>query len=209
MNPVEEFHLVLGETHQTVKIPPRKERRIVRSVPAKPTIAPQIVARALKKTPGSKELLKQIPNFAKPELWLPVATFSACQRTGTAAFLDVWDADHFDGFTDMQHCISDCRIWFSANGFGFWDSPQTKTGHVNCYFRAPTAGNYVCNVQLQSYNGAAQVECLIDSFNYGPLPFNGSINQPHPASLSAGYHSFRIRQISGSYFFIYLAVWKA
>ena len=128
--------------------------------------------------------------------------------TDDGEVLDIWDADHFDGFTDMQRNLLQCRVWFSADGFTFWDSPQTKTGRINCYFRAPSAGNYVCNVQLQSYAGPAQVECLIDSFNYGPLPFNGSINQPHPAWLSTGYHSFRIRQMSGSFFFISLTVWK-
>ncbi len=66
----------------------------------------------------------------------------------------------------------------------------------------------MCNVQLQSHAGSAQVECLIDSFSYGPLPFSGSINQPHAAALSAGYHSFRIRQMSGSFFFNSLTVWK-
>ena len=52
------------------------------------------------------------------------------------------------------------------------------------------------------------MDCLIDSFNFGPLPFNGSINQPHPSSLSAGYHSFHIRQMSGRFFFIGLTVWQ-
>jgi hypothetical protein len=208
MKPVDKYHLVLGEAPKAVKIPPHNERRVARITPAKPTIAPQVVVRALKATAGAKDLIKQIPSFAQPQFWLPVATFSVCQKTGTAAFLDIWDADHFDGFTDMQRCLADCRVWFSANGFSFWDSPQTKTGRINCYFRAPVAGNYVCNVQLQSYAGPAQVECLIDSFSYGPLPFNGSINQAHPAALGAGYHSFRIRQMDGSYFFINLTVWQ-
>ena len=208
MKPVDNYHLVLGEAPKAVKIPPRNERRVHRIAPAKPTITPQIVVRAFKATAGAKDLIEQIPSFGQPQSWLPVATFSVCQKTGTAAFLDIWDADHFDGFTDMQRCLADCRVWFSAKGFSFWDSPQTKSGRINCYFRAPVAGNYVCNVQLQSYAGPAQVECLIDSFSYGPLPFNGSINQPHPAALSAGYHSFRIRQMDGSYFFISLTIWK-
>jgi len=208
MKSADKYHLVLGEAPKAVKIPTRNGRRVYRITPAKPTIAPQVVVRALKVTAGSKDLIEQIPSFAQPQLWLPVATFSVCQKTGTAAFLDIWDADHFDGFTDMQHDLADCRVWFSANDFAFWDSPQTKTGRINCYFRAPVSGNYVCNVQLQSYAGPAQVECLIDSFSYGPLSFNGSINQPHPAALGPGYHSFRIHQIVGSYFFIGLTIWK-
>jgi hypothetical protein len=168
----------------------------------------QVVARALRATAGATDLISKIPSLARWQIWLPIATFSVCQKTGTATYLDIWDADHFDGFTDMQRNLSECRVWFSADGFSYWDSPQTKTGRINCYFRAPSAGNYVCNVQLQSYGGPAQVECLIDSFTYGPLPFNGTISQPHAAALAAGYHSFRIRQMSGSFFFVGLTVWK-
>ena len=109
----------------------------------------------------------------------------------------------------MKQCLAICRAWFSADGFTFWDSPQTKTGRINCYFKAPTAGNYVCTAQLESYGGPAQVECLIDAFNFGPLGFNGAISQPHPAALSAGYHSFRIRQKAGAFFFVGLTVWKS
>lgn len=202
------YRLVLGKAPKGPHLPPRAKRRVARSTPAKPTIAPQPVVRALKATAGAKELIKRIPSLAKWQLWLPVATFSVCLKTGTARYLDIWDADHFDYFTDMVRCVADCRAWFSADGHAYWDSPQTKTGRINCYFRAPSSGDYVCNVQLQSHGGSAQVECLIDSFSFGPLPFNGSINQPHVTSLSAGYHSFRIRQISGSFFFNSLTVWK-
>jgi hypothetical protein len=201
------YRLVLGESLKPVKVP-RKLERMDQVRPARPLLAAQDVLEALAATDGSQQIISQIPNLADPLIWLPVATFSVCMKTGTATFLDIWDCDHFDGFTDIKNNLNQCRIWFSANGYTYWDSPQTKTGRINCFFRAPTAGNYVCNVQLQSYAGPAQVECLIDSFSYGPLPFNGTINQPHPAHLSAGYHSFRIRQMSGSFFFAHLSVWK-
>jgi len=203
-----EFRLSLGTALKGDSRPRLGERRPASARPAKPTISPRTVLSALKRTRGAEAVLEEVPTLAKIRLWQPVATFSVCQKTGTATFLDIWDADHFDGFTDMQRCLTDCRAWFSAEGFQFWDSPQTKTGRINCYFKAPTAGAYVCNAQLQSHGGPAQVECLIDAFNYGPLPFNGAINQPHPANLSAGFHSFRIRQRSGSFFFIGLTVWK-
>lgn len=129
-------------------------------------------------------------------------------KTGTARFLDMWDVDHFDGFTDMQRCLTDCRAWFSADGFTFWDSPETKTGRINCFFNAPSTGTYICDAQLQSFGGSAVVECRIDSSSFGNLPFNGSITQPHTCNLTTGGHSFRIRQVSGSFFFIGLTVWK-
>ncbi len=106
--------------------------------------------------------------------WARTAYFSVCAKSGTAHYLDIWDADHFDGFTDMQGVrLDDCRAWFSGDGYTTWGSGQTKTGRVNCYFTAPVAGDYLCTAALQSYptGSAAQVECLIDNFSFGPLPF--------------------------------------
>lgn len=202
------FRLTLPKTLKGDKSPRLAKRKVKKISPAQPQIEAKKVFKALAKTPGADRILKKIPGLAEFKLWLPVATFSVCQKTGTAKYLDIWDSDHFDGFTDMQRCLSDCRAWFSANGFTTWDSAQTKTGRINCYFKAPTSGNYVCNVQLQSHSGSAVVECLIDNFSFGPLPFSGTINQPHPAPLSAGFHHFRIRQMSGSFFFLNLTVWK-
>ncbi len=202
------FRLTLKESLRAEKLPRLVERKDARVRPAKPPIAPRTVLTALKKTPGAEAVIRQAPELTKLQLWQPVATFSVCQKTGTATFLDIWDSDHFDGFTDMQRCLTDCRAWFSANGYTFWDSAQTKSGRVNCYFRAPTTGLYVCNVQLQSHGGPATVECLVDNSSFGPLPFNGTINQPHTATLGTGFHHFRIRQMSGSFFFVSLTVWK-
>jgi hypothetical protein len=201
------FKLRLGKAARAIKLP-ASARRAAKVTPAKPTISAAKVAKALMKTSGSSLLLKTTAAYATSAAWQPVATFSVCQKTGTARYLDIWDCDHFDGFTDMHRNLAECRVWFADKGYTHWDSPQTRTGRINCYFKAPTAGNYVCNVELQSHSGPATVQCLIDSFNYGYLPFNGSIMQPHPATLSAGYHSFRIRQAAGSYFFNNLTVWK-
>ena len=95
----------------------------------------------------------------------------------------------------------------TASRRGGWsDEDRTR----DCYFVAPTAGHYICTAALQSYptGSGAQVECLIDNSSFGPLPFSGTIPQPHPCDLSAGGHHFRIRQMSGSFFFLSLTVWK-
>jgi len=202
-----EFRLSLGESTKTVTPPAQKERRAAPRLPSL-DLEPRSIAKALRATAGYKEVAILAPDIGKWQAWLPIATFSACMKTGAARWLDIWDNDHFDGFTDMQRCLSDCRVWFSDQGYAFWGSPQTKTGRINCYFQAPSSGNYLCNVQLQSYGGPAQVQCLIDDFNFGPLPFNGTISQPHTRTLSAGGHSFRVRQDSGSFFFVGITIWK-
>lgn len=203
-----EFQVSLQTSTKELRAPTQRERP---SAPRAPRLVsdPSVIAKSLRSTAGFAELKALVPDIAKWQHWFPVATFSVCQKFGTAAWLDIWDADHFDGFTDMQECVSDCRAWFSADGYAFWGSAETKTGRINCYFRAPADGNYICTAQLQSYGGAASVECLIDSSSFGLLPFNGTILQPHPCSLRAGYHSFRIRQSSGSFFFVGLTVWRA
>jgi len=185
----------------------RKRDRITR---AKPETSARAVLRSLKATPGADEILKRAPDFGELALWKEIAYFSVCRKGGAARWLDIWDADHFDGFTDMQRCVNDCRAWFSADGFTTWGSAQTKTGRVNCYFNAPAAGNYVCNARLQSYpaTAGAVVECLIDNSSFGPLSWSGTIDQPHPCTLSVGGHHFRIRQVSGSFFFLSLTVYQ-
>lgn len=171
---------------------------------------PEEALEALKATKGARAILRDHPNFEDLTLWFPTASFSACRKTGTARYLDIWDADHFDGFTDMQRCLSDCTAWFSGDGYDIWGSGQSKTGRVNCYFVAPVAGHYTCNALLRSFpsGSPAQVECLIDDSSFGPLTVLGTINQPHLSNLAAGGHHFRIRQRSGAFFFLSLTIWQ-
>lgn len=170
----------------------------------------KVALAALKKTTGAEEILEKIPQLGVLDAWGKIAYFSVCAKSGAATYLDIWDADHFDGFTDMQRSLDDCRAWFSGDGYTAWGCGQTKSGRVNCYFRAPAAGTYVCNARLQSFpsTSLAIVECLIDNASFGPLPFTGTIDQPHPCTLGAGYHHFRIRQMSGSFFFLSLTVFR-
>jgi hypothetical protein len=200
------YRVVLGEARESLPAAELREG----AAPADLSPSPERVLDALKATMGAEKLIKQIPTLEDILVWAPTAYFSVCSKTGSAHFLDIWDADHFDGFTDMQECVDDCRAWFSADGYVGWGSGESKTGRINCYFTAPTDGNYLCTAALQSYptGSPAQVECLIDSFSFGLLPFTGTIHQPHPCSLSAGGHHFRIRQKSGSFFFLSLTVWK-
>ncbi len=207
MNDEPEFELKVVESLQSY--PPREERERVALADSLPT--PEDVLKALRSTKGAAEALERIPNINELPLWLPIATFTVQRKTGTAAFLDIWDADHFDEFTDMQRCLNDSHAWFSGDGYQYWGSGQTKTGHVNCYFTAPSDGYYVCNAQLQSFptSSPAVVECLIDGSSFGQLTVLGTIIQPHVANLVEGGHHFRIRQVAGSFFFLSLTVWRA
>lgn len=183
----------------------------LRAVSVKPTTAE--IVRAFKKAAGYEQILAKIPKAATVGGWdkgTQVAYFSVCGKTGSAAWLDIWDCDHFDGFTDMQESVSACRAWFSHTGYSTWGSGQTATGRINCSFNAAVAGDYSCVVQLQSYpsGSGATVECLIDNNSFGNLPFTGTVLQPHFSALSAGFHHFRVRQVSGSFFFLSLTVYR-
>ena len=201
----DEFELTIVESMEAY--PPPDVREGVTATDLITT--PDEALEALKATKGAEAVLKRIPLLDRPELWLSTAYFSVCRKSGTARYLDLWNGDHFDGFTDMQHCISDCRAWFAGDGYSFWGSDDTKTGRVNCYFTAPATGWYTCNAKLQSWppSSSALVECFIDNSSFGQLPVFGTINQPHQTHLSAGGHHFRIRQVSGSFFFLSLTVW--
>lgn len=82
----------------------------VARVSVKPTTA--AIVRAFKRSPGAQEILERIPKAATESGWAKgtqVAYFSVCSKSGSARWLDLWDCDHFDGFTDMQRSIADCR----------------------------------------------------------------------------------------------------
>ena len=191
----------------------KTEKRI--APPAKVNVKPTTaeIVRAFKRTRGYDDIIARIPKAETPEGWdrgTQIAYFSVCSKSGSAQFLDLWDCDHFDGVSHMQKSVSDCRAWFSANGFSTWGSAQTKTGRINCFFNASVAGAYSCVAQLQSdpASGNATVECLIDNSSFGNLPFSGTILQPHFSMLSAGGHHFRIRQVSGAFYFLSLTVYR-
>lgn len=191
----------------------KTERRPTKvpGVREKPTTAE--IVRAFKESPGHEDIIARIPKAATIAGWRrsrQVAYFSVCGKSGSAHWLDLWDCDHFDGFTDMRRSIKHCRAWFSHLGFSTWGSAQTATGRINCYFNAAVAGDYSCVVRLQSYpaGSSATVECLIDNNSFGLLPFSGTIVQPHFSTLSAGGHHFRIRQKNGAFFFLSLTVYR-
>lgn len=183
----------------------------VKRVNVKPTTAE--IIRAFKRSRGYEDVIARIPQAETVAHWdTQVAYFSVCQKSGSAKFLDLWDCDHFDFVNDMQSSVADCRAWFSHKGrdFSIWGSAQTATGRINCFFNVAVPGPYSCVVQLQSDPIAsnATVECLIDNNTFGPLTFLGTKIQPHFSMLSVGDHHFRIRQMSGAFYFLSLTVYR-
>jgi hypothetical protein len=205
----EKYRMKVVKSTKVIKTESRP--RPVAMVSVKPST--EDILRAFKKARGYEDIIAQIPKAATLRGWdegTQIAYFSVCSKSGAAWWLDIWDCDHFDGFTDMQRSVSDCRAWFSHTGYTAWGSAQTATGRINCYFNAAAAGDYSCVAQLMSYpsSSGATVECLIDNHSFGNLPFTGTILQPHFSALSAGGHHFRIRQVSGSFFFLSLTVYR-
>jgi hypothetical protein len=196
-----EYRAILPKSAALPDEPDRPSRPLPTPDPEASFLSAEALVDTFRATSGADELIEQVPNFAQPHSWFPLAIFTVTLRLGTAKYLDIWDVDLFDKYTDMQHSIAANRIWFSAEGFSSWGSPETKTGRINCYFSVPVTGHYTCTAQLESDGGGAVVECLIDASSYGPLQFNGPISQPHAAELQAGNHAFRIRQRSGAFFF--------
>jgi hypothetical protein len=120
MKPGRKFQLTLGRSNKGVPRPPRAGRPVPKATRVKLPVKAAAVARSLRATPGAAPIVKRVPNLAAPQFWAPVASFAVCGKTGTAAYLDIWDSDHFDFVTDMQSCLSRCLAWFSADGYTFW-----------------------------------------------------------------------------------------
>src|SRR5438874_728389 len=144
------FRMKILESTDVLETEPRP-----RGVP-RVNVRPSTVAivRAFKQSEGYEDIVASIPKSATVAGWetgTQVAYFSVCNKNGSAQFLDIWDPDHFDFFTDMQRPVNTCRAWFSHRGFTTWGSGETATGRINCAFNAAVAGNYSCVAQLQSY----------------------------------------------------------
>jgi hypothetical protein len=179
-------------------------------------MSPQTAIAALRATSGADEVISQVPNLADASQLQEAAYFSVCTKTGTATFLDLWDVDHFDFFTDMQTSLSNCSAWFSPDGFEAYGAPQGKNGRVNCTFDAPVDGTYLAIVSLMSDGGSATVHYTVDDFGPGSSPtdlgsftFTGPVNQAFVLALDANVHGFRIDQEAGGFFFLSLTLYQA
>ena len=184
---------------------------------AAPRMSPQAAVAAVRATNGADELIAQVPSLADASLLQETAFFSVCTKTGTATFLNLWDVDHFDGFTDMQSSLNDCTAWFAPEGFGeFFGSPPTTTGRANCTFQAPIDGTYTAIASLISFGDSATVRYILDDFWPGSSPtylgsftFTGPVDQVFVFSLDANSHSLRIDQEAGGFFFSSLTLFQA
>ena len=145
----------------------RPQRRPARIPKAGVKPITRAIFRVFRRTRGY--IIARIPKVATPAGWYKgtqIAYFTACGKSGSAQWLDIWNCDRFDGFTDMQRSINDCRVWFSHTGFSTWGSAQTATGRIA---------------------SGSTVECLIDKISFGPFPFTRTILQLHFSNLSTGW----------------------
>ena len=185
------------------------------TVRATPTPSREIALAAVRAVGGAEEVLEQIPNLGTTAAWTETAFFSVCSKTGTALYLDLWDVDHFDFFTDLQSDLNSCRVWFTANGHETYGAPGTLTGRVNCYFTTPADAFYLAIASLESdpAGTGATVRGVLDDFgaggiDLGVLGFNGPVNLPFLFHLSEGAHSIRIDQQEGGFFFYSMTIYQ-
>src|SRR5215204_4363752 len=188
--------IIIGKPLPALKLP-ASARKFAAVKDVIPPIDPAIALKVFKKTPAAMNVPEDLPDILDPNFGpTPVAGFRVSGKVGTATYLDIWDCDHFDYETDMGRNLASGKVWFSGDGYDQWGSGQTKTGRINCYFRAPEQRMYRCDATLQSVGGPAVVECSMDGSPFGFLTVNGTITQPHFRSLAAGNHAFRIKQVS-------------
>lgn len=199
--------IILGKSLPSIELP-AAARKFDQLKAVIPPIDSKKALKDFKKIAASMDVPDKFPDILEPPTPpTMIASFTASGKTGSAIYLDIWDCDHFDYFTDMGRNLAENRVWFSGDGYNQWGSGQTKTGVINCYFQTPETRRYRCDATLQSVGGPAVVECSLDTIPFGFLNVNGTITQPHARDLNAGFHAFRIRQVSGSFFFLSLTVY--
>jgi hypothetical protein len=207
-----DYQLTVVESRAGRQLDPRQAG--ARAIP-KPS--PQVALAAVRAAGGADEAIAQVPNLADAALWQETAFFSVCSKTGTASFLDLWDVDHFDFFTDMQSSLDSCRVWFGGDGFEFYGGPGGNTGRVNCNFFAEAEGYYlvIASVESDPSSDSATVHYVLDDFGPGSSPqdlgafaFTGPVNQPFLLLLSADGHNFRIDQEQGGFFFYSVTIYQ-
>lgn len=185
-----------------------KRRSNAQRVKLIPTI--NQILRVARKTRGYKETMRRSTRNEDECTYTRIAEFTVCSKSGTARFLDLWNCDHFDGFSDMQKSINDCSAWFSGTGFRSWGSPETRKGVINCNFRAPERGIYFFNVRLKSYptRNRAKIRFTLDNEDSPVIVFQGLSDVPHEDYLTRGYHHFRIKQLNGAFYFLSLTIFR-
>jgi hypothetical protein len=174
---------------------------------ARRDLTPYEVLDVLRATKGAASVIEQIPAIERPDLWGEVASFSACGISGTAfdgVFL--WDCDHVGNDGSMHNNLLNCYAVFTdkAPAFLARGSQGTLTGSVSCFFTAPNAGKFVFHVQLQTFinpDSPSSVRPFISGFVFPDITFSGPVDVPLVALLGAGFHHFRIHQVSGSFIF--------
>jgi hypothetical protein len=210
----DEFELRVVEVVEA--LPERNQRE--RPAPAEHRVATaHEVVEALKASKGSAALADQIP--MRPELWEMVGYFDVNGWSGPAATgLILWDAD-FSLYTMLECTDFDFAFFGGAEWPAGSGAPGTATGRACCFFRlpgGPEARFYIISVQLQRvepfYDHVDPVVAFfIDDIPMGELQWQDTrpINQPLTVSAAPGFHRFDVRQVSGSYRFWNVTIWRA
>lgn len=173
---------------------------------------------ALQTTNGGPLLLERVPMLEQIEVWGEVANWTACETSGAATNVFLWDCDFVGSAWNLFDAWANCTAYFSgAEELGEVVPPDTLTGQVWCYLDAPTAGYYLFVAHVETYpdqyygpDYAAVVDCLIDSASFGSLTLKSGQSSRHPflANLAAGHHVFKFKQVSGAFFFENLTAWN-
>lgn len=214
MPQLDEFEMRLVESMETS--PPATVTRPDAPPTKRPPPTRLEALEALQTTNGGTRLIERVPMLGQTEVWGEVANWTACETSGAAAAVFIWDADFMGPAWNLFDAWANCTAYFSdAEPFGDVTPPDTLTGQVWCYLNALSAGYYFFVAHVETYVDydpayEAIVDCLIDSSSFGLLHLKPGHSSRHPflANLSAGHHIFKFKQVSGAFFFENLTAWS-
>ena len=119
-----------------------------------------------------------------------IAYFTPKSKTGSAHYLDIYNADLFWGTSDLTN------LW-NQNAVQLRTYQGGANGVIRAYFTMPAAD--YCLVIAKLSGGGSQVEIKIGSSATGTFTIAGNGDEiPLVAHLPAGSHWIDIKQLSGS-----------
>ena len=185
---------------------PRRQRH------AAPRVSPRVTARqavrALERFRGGRQIIARLERAGirvqAAEL-VQFAAFTPKTKSGSAAWIDFWNADLYDGVSHLAQIYAGDRIQFRSDRYTYRGEHRVMRNDffqgVQVGFNMPQAGFFLGAVVVSSNGGRVAVE-VDDDVVVGATEVNGNgVMIPVPVQeLAAGNHWMTVVQgyVTGS-----------
>jgi len=185
---------------------PRRKRQAVPKV--NPRVTSRQAVRALERFRGGRQIMAKLERAGiglQAASLVQFAAFTPKTKSGSASWIDFWNADLFDGTSHLTRIHTIDRIQFRTDRYTYRGEHRVLNVHVfggvQASFNMPQAGFFLGAVVVSSTGGRVAVE-VDDDVIVTSTPVNGNgVMIPVPIQqLAAGNHWISVVQgpVSGS-----------